>query len=153
MDDFRIPHWYLNTLRGFLTDVLSWTNEATEEFISFRFRGVTDAILHDTPGSFVAEFAVPISFRDSLLEGEDQLITEFFIVPFFGACLHLPPPPPNQIIHVNFESGVELPNLQAAFWFEGELKLKNVSNDMGASAYAMQINQIIPYEDWLYEIV
>lgn len=81
------------------------------------------------------------------LEGEDQLITEFFIVPFFGACLHLPPPPPNQILHVSFEQGIELPNLQAAFWFEGTLALKNVSNDMGASAYAMQINQIIPYEE------
>ena len=30
----------------------------------------------------------------------ERIVTEFFVVPYFGACLHIPPPPPNQIIHV-----------------------------------------------------
>lgn len=80
------------------------------------------------------------------LEGEDQTITEFFIVPFFGACLHMPPPPPNQIIHVEYAEGVELENLYDAFWFEGTLTSKMISNDLGASAYAMSINSVFRHE-------
>ena len=81
------------------------------------------------------------------LEGEDQTITEFFIVPFFGACLHLPPPPPNQIIHVKYEQGVELTNLYDPFWFEGTLLAKMISNDLGASAYGMDISGVFPFEE------
>lgn len=81
------------------------------------------------------------------LEGEDQTITEFFIVPFFGACLHMPPPPPNQIIHVEFKDGVELDNLYDPFWFEGTLSAKMNSNDLGASAYAMTISSVFPHQE------
>lgn len=80
------------------------------------------------------------------LEGEDQMITEFFIVPFFGACLHMPPPPPNQIIHVEYADGVELTNLYDPYWFEGTLSVKNISNDLGASAYGMTIKSVYPHE-------
>jgi hypothetical protein len=35
------------------------------------------------------------------LEADDQgRLTEFFLVPFLGACIHVPPPPPNQIVYV-----------------------------------------------------
>jgi hypothetical protein len=34
------------------------------------------------------------------LEYEGQRVTEFLLVPFVGACIHTPPPPPNQIVHV-----------------------------------------------------
>ena len=81
------------------------------------------------------------------LEGEDQTITEFFIVPFFGACLHMPPPPPNQIIHAEYKDGVELANLYDAFWFEGTLTSKMISNDLGASAYAMNIHSVFRHEE------
>ncbi|HBC56143.1 MAG TPA: DUF3299 domain-containing protein, partial [Gammaproteobacteria bacterium] len=41
-------------------------------------------------------FIVPLEFDDG------QTITQFFLVPFFGACVHVPPPPPNQIIFVHY---------------------------------------------------
>lgn len=33
---------------------------------------------------------------------QDMEILEFFLVPYYGACIHVPPPPPNQIIHVKY---------------------------------------------------
>jgi hypothetical protein len=82
------------------------------------------------------------------LESEEgKSITEFFIVPYFGACLHLPPPPPNQIIYVNFEQGVELKSLYDAFWFEGKLTIDTVENELGTSAYQLKIDRVLPYED------
>lgn len=82
------------------------------------------------------------------LESEEgQRITEFFIVPYFGACLHMPAPPPNQIIYVKFEQGVDLKSLYDAFWFEGTLTINTVENELGTSAYQLKLDNVLPYED------
>jgi hypothetical protein len=78
---------------------------------------------------------------------EKQRVTQFFIVPYFGACLHMPPPPPNQIIFVKFPAGVELTSLYDAFWFEGVLTIDTTDNVLGKSAYRMQVNKVYVYEE------
>lgn len=81
-----------------------------------------------------------------LAQNEDQLVTEFFIVPYFGACLHFPPPPPNQIIHVEFEDGIELEDISQPFWFEGKLDLRLLESELGTSAYSMALDNLNLYE-------
>ncbi|KPZ62858.1 DUF3299 domain-containing protein [Pseudoalteromonas carrageenovora] len=82
------------------------------------------------------------------LESEEgKRISEFFIVPYFGACLHMPPPPPNQIIYVKFDQGVDLKSLYDAFWFEGTLTINTVENELGTSAYQLKLDNVLPYED------
>jgi len=77
------------------------------------------------------------------LESEEQLkVTEFFIVPYFGACLHLPPPPPNQIIYATHAPGVELNSLTQPFWFSGKLKIEHTENGSGASAYRLLLDEV-----------
>ncbi len=78
-------------------------------------------------------FIVPIETND------DKLVTEFFIVPYFGACLHMPPPPPNQIIYASYPQGVEQPNLYEPFWLSGELKTELKTNDLAQAAYVMRV--------------
>lgn len=85
-------------------------------------------------------FIVPIA------SDENQQVTAFFIVPYFGACLHLPPPPPNQIIYVEYAQGIAVPNIQAPFWFAGTMIIDQNENELGTSAYTMQIDSITPYE-------
>ncbi|MCH1601167.1 MAG: DUF3299 domain-containing protein, partial [Pseudomonadales bacterium] len=58
-------------------------------------------------------------------------------VPFFGACIHVPPPPPNQIIYVKYEQGVELDSLYDAYYVLGELNGQVVRNEMAESAYSL----------------
>lgn len=77
----------------------------------------------------------------------ERIVTEFFVVPYFGACLHMPPPPPNQIIHVVVNEGIELENLYDPFWFEGRLALKIIETETGLSAYSMTLHQVIPYQE------
>jgi len=77
---------------------------------------------------------------------EQQRVTEFFIVPYFGACLHMPPPPPNQMIHGKMKEGFELSNLDMPFWFEGKINIETISNTMGTSAYGMTLDNIREYE-------
>ena len=86
-------------------------------------------------------FIVPIK------ADENQLVTEFFIVPYFGACLHLPPPPPNQIIFGRFKEGIQVETLYDPFWFEGKITIDYTHNPMGASAYTMKVNNLHLYQE------
>jgi len=84
-------------------------------------------------------FIVPLEFND------EQIITQFFLVPFFGACIHVPPPPPNQIIFVDHPKGFKLDALYEPFWISGRLKVSIVENDMGTAAYAIDMEKLEPY--------
>lgn len=86
-------------------------------------------------------FMVPVEFND------EQTVTTFFLVPFFGACLHMPPPPPNQIIYAEYEPGIKLDSLQDPFWIEGTLSTTLVENDMATAAYSMTVDSISKYQN------
>jgi len=87
----------------------------------------------------VPGFVVPLEFDD------EQTITEFFLVPYFGACIHSPPPPPNQIIYVRAPKGIKLETLYDPFWISGKLSTKLVENYMATAAYSMEMES---YEDY-----
>jgi len=78
-------------------------------------------------------FIVPLEFD------EEQTVTQFFLVPYFGACLHMPPPPPNQIILVEYAQGLKLEELYTPFWISGRLSTSVSENDMATSAYSMEL--------------
>ena len=85
-------------------------------------------------------------FMVPLTSDEQQRVTEFFIVPYFGACLHMPPPPPNQIIFGKVKQGFELSKLDMPFWFEGRINIETISNTTGTAAYGMILDNIREYE-------
>jgi hypothetical protein len=87
----------------------------------------------------IAGFIVPLEF-----DGE-QTITQFFFVPYFGACIHVPPPPPNQLIYVSYPQGLKLNALYDPFWITGVLKTSLIENDIATSAYSIVVNSISPY--------
>lgn len=80
------------------------------------------------------------------LEGNGQTAYTFFLVPYFGACIHMPPPPANQIIHVDYEPGTHIENLYDAVWVTGKLQIERTVNELGASGYSMQAFRIEPYD-------
>ena len=84
-------------------------------------------------------YIVPLEFND------DMVVTEFFLVPFFGACIHVPPPPPNQIIYVRYPKGLKLDALQDPFWISGVLQTSLIENDMATAAYAMDMQNYEVY--------
>ena len=86
-------------------------------------------------------FIVPLEFD------EQQTVTQFFLVPYFGACLHMPPPPPNQIILVNSPDGIQLQELYMPFWILGELSTSITENDMATSAYSLRMAGIEAYTE------
>lgn len=85
-------------------------------------------------------FVVPLTFN------ENQDVTEFFLVPYFGACLHMPPPPPNQIILVKAATGMNVEELYTPFWISGVLSTAIVENDIATAAYTMAMRFYEVYE-------
>ena len=76
---------------------------------------------------------------------EGGLISEFLLVPYFGACIHVPPPPPNQLVYVTLEEPFDLVSLQQPYWIEGTLRVEAYSSDVADSHYTMRAHRISKY--------
>lgn len=85
-------------------------------------------------------FIVPLE-----LEGEGK-IKEFLLVPYFGACIHYPPPPSNQIVYVIMDEPFEVESTWAPVWATGELKTEFRGSDLGSASYTMLAERIEEYE-------
>jgi len=86
-------------------------------------------------------FVVPVTVN------ENQMVTEFFLVPYFGACIHVPPPPPNQIIFSRFEKGLKLKDLYTPYWIEGTLRTTLTENEIATSAYSYSVDTMTEYTE------
>lgn len=80
------------------------------------------------------------------LDGQRDQAREFLLVPYFGACIHVPPPPANQIIHVVVAKAAKNVKLMAAVWVSGTIHTVRSETRMGFSGYEMSADLIEPYE-------
>lgn len=83
----------------------------------------------------VPGFVVPIDINDQ------QVTTKFFLVPYFGACIHVPPPAPNQIIYVNYPKGLTLEALYQPYWIKGTLLTGMISNEIATALYVIHAEE------------
>lgn len=80
------------------------------------------------------------------LENEaDGRLREFLFVPYYGACIHVPPPPPNQIVHVRLAEGIPMPDMYSPFFLTGKLAAERFDDALAGSAYTMQNAGLKPY--------
>lgn len=77
---------------------------------------------------------------------KDGTVREFFLVPYFGACIHVPPPPANQIVYVTAPQGIALDSIYEAYWITGTLKTQNKSTRLGAAAYSLTADKVEIYK-------
>jgi uncharacterized protein len=73
-------------------------------------------------------------------------LKEFLLVPYFGACIHSPPPPANQIVHVVAVPPVKGFHSMDAVWVSGTLKTLRQESSMGVSGYRMRAVGVVAYE-------
>ena len=85
-------------------------------------------------------FAVPFEY------GGKGRVKEFLLVPSFGDCLHFPPPPPNQTVHVRSSKNIKLKDLAQAIWIEGRLSATSSYTDLANSAYALDLESVEVFE-------
>lgn len=93
-------------------------------------------------------FIVPLEFGGDQQFGDaQQQVTKFFLVPYFGACIHVPPPPPNQIVYAEYDKGFKLDSLYEPFWLSGTLSTTLIENDMATAAYTIKVDRLEPYTE------
>ena len=68
--------------------------------------------------------------------------TLFFLVPYPGACIHVPPPPPNQLILVRYPKGLKLADIYTPLWVTGKVQVEKISNDLADAAYALDAQKV-----------
>jgi hypothetical protein len=81
------------------------------------------------------------------LELDERRMTEFLLVPYYGACIHVPPPPANQTIHVVAPEGREyIGELFDTVWVTGTLRVIRTSSDLAEAGYRIDVTEIEPYD-------
>lgn len=85
----------------------------------------------------IAGYVVP-------LDAERMQSSEFLLVPYFGACVHSPPPPANQIILIKPPKGSRFRTMDA-IWVEGILTEGKTSSEVGTSTYVLTADKITLY--------
>jgi hypothetical protein len=74
-------------------------------------------------------------------------IKEFLLVPYFGACVHSPPPPANQIVHVLLDKPAKNLRLMDVVWVSGPLSGTKTDSHMGVASYRIDAKAVTPYQD------
>jgi uncharacterized protein len=98
-------------------------------------------LVHDYDGERVrlAGYVLPLDFAGTSIQ-------EFLLVPYIGACIHVPPPPPNQIVYVTIEQGIEVDGMFEAVWVTGTFDTASISNELADVGYRMEAESVEPYE-------
>lgn len=81
------------------------------------------------------------------LEDLPEGTKEFLLVPYFGACVHSPPPPANQIVHVVLDKPTKRFRLMDTLWVTGPLSATKTDSHMGVSSYRIDSKQVTPFVD------
>jgi hypothetical protein len=89
------------------------------------------------------------------LEFSGDEVTEFLLVPYVGACIHVPPPPANQIVYVRAKQPFKSEGLFAAIWVTGRMRVEKATKSLSlvdgtaavSAVYAMEAVRVEPYKD------
>ena len=84
-------------------------------------------------------YVVPLDY-----DGQTRL-TEFLLVPYFGACIHTPPPPANQIVLARSEEPVLIEDTYQAVELRGILHTESATTDLAETGYLMEVLSVEPY--------
>ncbi|WP_089963974.1 DUF3299 domain-containing protein [Limnohabitans sp. 2KL-3] len=81
------------------------------------------------------------------LEDLPEGLKEFLLVPYFGACVHSPPPPANQIVHVKLDQAVKRFRSMDIVWVTGTLSATKTDSHMGVASYRIDAKVVTPYSE------
>ena len=73
-------------------------------------------------------------------------VTEFVLVPYLGACIHTPPPPPNQLVFVHSVEPWPSDDLWGPVWVIGRMSTELMTTEVAETGYALEAENIEIYE-------
>jgi len=134
------------TKKGLDIEALLAKDAAFQEAVAAQGREIVsslDGTLVRMPG-----YALPLEFSD-------KAVNKFLLVPYVGACIHSPTPPPNQLVVVNLQTPYKVENIFDPVWITGTLSAKATSEELSLvdgsarieTGYTMDGMRIAPYEE------
>ena len=84
-------------------------------------------------------YVVPLDFDGSKVTG-------FLLVPYMGACIHVPPPPPNQIVYVHTKEPIEIDEIFEAVYATGTFEADLTATELAQVGYRIVDATVEPYE-------
>jgi hypothetical protein len=80
------------------------------------------------------------------LEGDGKAVSEFLLVPFFGACVHVPPPPSNQIVLVRTGSKpFKASQMFQTVLVTGRLRTEFTRSELASASYVIDATHVEPH--------
>ncbi len=85
----------------------------------------------------------------TVLEQNKGLISEFLLVPYYGACIHVPPPPLNNtlLIKLNKDQRLHLDDVYSPVWVKGVIHVKNTKTDLATAGYLIENAEVTLFDD------
>lgn len=101
--------------------------------MSFTSERVVDA-MNGVKGK-LGGYIVPLN-----VDAKGRMI-DMFLVPYFGACIHMPPPPPNQIVYIKPKEPMPMTEIWDAYWVHGTVRTQRERNRTATAAYTMEVER------------
>ena len=76
------------------------------------------------------------------LETDGTALKEFLLVPYYGACIHVPPPPPNQTVFVRSEEGLSIRRLFDTVAVTGRFNTERRTGELADAGYVLDATEI-----------
>ena len=83
----------------------------------------------------IGGYVVPLNF-------DATRVKEFLLVPFVGACIHVPPPPANQIVYVKADKGFDVSGMFEPVWVTGTLKVTTAFTGLAEAGYSLEAETV-----------
>ncbi len=78
------------------------------------------------------------------LDLEARTVKELLLVPFVGACVHVPPPPANQVVHVIAQRAFQIRDLFDPVWVTGKLSVVSSTTELADAGYRLDAEAVEP---------
>lgn len=137
-----VPQNPLDTLtQDELRKMADGSAEADALYDKLRQFNLSAPLVAELDGQMVSlpGYVVPIEYNE-------HGVFEFLLVPFIGACIHVPPPPANQIVYVKSAEGFKLTELFEAVEVTGVMSTKPTMSDLADAGYTMEAGSIKRFE-------
>lgn len=79
------------------------------------------------------------------LETNGNMVNEFLLVPYYGSCIHTPPPPAHQTVMVNPGKGIPVSSLHRPVWVIGEIAVDQVTTELAVAGYQIKNARVESY--------
>lgn len=84
-------------------------------------------------------FVVPLDY-------DGTGVTTFILVPYVGACIHVPPPPANQLVLVTTARPFDVEGLFDPVYVTGTFTTAATETELAEIGYSMEATRIEPYD-------